>query len=63
MRAGLNLMAMGVAGTTIVLGGCQQSTGVVRVDPEMGTDVNPRFNDTDARQVAQALADEPTVVP
>lgn len=57
MRAGLNLMAMSVAGAATVLGGCQ-STGIIRVDPEMVTDVNPRFNDTDARQFAQELSDD-----
>ncbi|MCH8271225.1 MAG: penicillin-binding protein activator LpoB [Planctomycetes bacterium] len=57
MRAGLNLMAMGVAGAATVLAGCQ-STGIIRVDPEMVTDVNPRFNDTDARQFAQELSDD-----
>ena len=58
MRAGLNLIAMSVASAATVLGGCQQSTGVMRVDPEMVTDVNPRFNDTDARQFAQELSDD-----
>lgn len=40
-----------------LLTGCQQ-TGIQRVDPETVTDANSRFNDTDARQIFQAMSED-----
>jgi penicillin-binding protein activator len=44
--------------TLALLAGCQGGGGVTRVDPETVTDVNSRFNDTDARQIFQALSED-----
>lgn len=43
-----------------LLAGCQTGYrgGVTRVDPETITDVNSRWNDTDARQVVHALSED-----
>lgn len=51
---------LALALTLTILASCQSGYrgGVTRVDPETVTDVNSRFNNTDARQIFQALSDD-----
>ncbi len=59
MRSAMRVMSIGAAGLAMVLGGCAGGGGgIARVDPELVTDVNPRFNDTDARQIFQEMAED-----
>lgn len=49
-------VALGLALALLV--GCQSGGRITRVDPETITDVNSRWNDSDARQVFQELSED-----
>ena len=50
------LSTAGACAALLALAGCSDGWRVKRVDPTASTDLTPRFNDQDARQILQAMS-------